>query len=1110
MTVPVLIGADLLSRRKFYWDAERRIINWGGQSYKQQPYNISSGMCRSVEVFKIEVSEIFFQVKTKMVVPSNKLTTWHVSGLEPGKTYLLEKVNIGPVRDILVPVSIVIKANHQGDIYIPISTKRKNRQVLKPGTTMFEGHVLEEKDIETEPVERVNQIRVTNEMLPHFDSAQGDSRRERLNNLIDQIHLNHVNEVDRNCLISLLLEYNQLFVLGENELGHINESPESIPMLDSMPVRGPMYRHPEHAKTIIAEMIKDMLEKGIIENSTAVYLAPIVLVTKGNGKKRMCIDYRKVNEHIKQDIYPLPRLDALVEEVAGHKYYITLDMKDAYYQVTLENEARDITTFSDGIGLYRFTRLPFGLSVSPAIFTRVMQRVLEPLTKLGWVRNYLDDVIIFADSLAELWERLRLVFDRFLEKGIKLNVSKCEFAKEQIKFLGHLVSHKGMKPDPSNVQKIKDMEPPKNPKQVRRFIGMTGFYRKFIDAYAKIAAPLTNLTKKGIIFHWSEECQSAFEELKTRLLTEPVLTKFCGEMLHELHTDASKYHIGAVMLQKEKDGLKSLGYFSKKLNTTEQKYSATDKEALAIVQACRFFHHYLWARRFTIVTDHQPLMNIFKQRTKCPRMSRYILEMRDYNFRIVYKKGISHRVPDALSRPTVNMVNVVENVRQVVKLDGISPERLVQEQRSDPQWREVIQYFQEGPLPRKLPGNRPITSFELIDEILYVKKGDFDRPIYCIVIPATLRASACEMAHKEGHLGERKSVSRAQRLFYWPKMWTDVKKYVQHCATCQMYRNEGGLQRKHQRLPPVEDKGQRVSLDIIDLHYGTLGYRYCLTVIDHYSRFLRVYPMRNKTSQEVGKYLNRDVNMFGRPKVLVMDNGGEFKNLYIQSLCNKLGITQAFSMPYHPQGNAVTERVHRTLKSCIAKVNEKHPNRWPEVVQDCVRIINESVHLSLGTSPFFAHFGYHPLRTVGEVELPEGDITLSPGAVRELIKKNLEEKTASYRLKANLSRREDTVNVNDWVWVKNQRPIPGTAVKLNPSWIGPYKVVKVLGQNKGYEVEDRFTGTKMIRGTEQLKIFKGDLDIIAAPCETKDDVVLVPEYLRPIRNVRPPDRYIPG
>ena len=231
------------------------------------------------------------------------------------------------------------------------------------------------------------------------------SRRERLQKLVKQLDLKHLDEDSKQALEEKLLEHVGLFILGEQEMGLINLPDNHITLLDGEPVRMPLYRHPENAKKIIGEMIQSMLEKDIIENSYSTYLSPIVLINKPNGSKRMCIDYRGVNRKIKIDIHPLPRLDELVDEVAGNKYYCTLDMKDAYYQCRLDNESRDITSFSDGRSLYRFKRLPFGLNVAPAIFTRVMQEVLRPLLKLGFVKNYLDDVIVFAPDFNTLLER---------------------------------------------------------------------------------------------------------------------------------------------------------------------------------------------------------------------------------------------------------------------------------------------------------------------------------------------------------------------------------------------------------------------------------------------------------------------------------------------------------------------------------------------------------------------------------------------------------------------------------------------------------------------------------------------------------------------------------
>ncbi len=278
-----------------------------------------------------------------------------------------------------------------------------------------------------------------------------------------------------------------------------------------------------------------METRDIIEPSRAAYLSPIVHVTKPDGSRRMCLDYRRVNQHLPTDINPLPRLEELVETAVGHKYYATLDLKDAYFHVMLEEGSRDVTTFSDGVSLYWFKRLPFGISCSPAIFSRHMAQVLSPLIKQGSVKNHLDDVILFATDFETLLKRLDTLFEHLSRSGIKLNLSKCSFGQREVKFWGHIVSEAGCRPDPTNVKAVTDMKTPTTVKGVPRFLGMCGFYRKHMPKFAKVAAPLTNLTRKNVEFQWTENCQEAFERLKERLTVAPVLIRadinrpFCSD-----------------------------------------------------------------------------------------------------------------------------------------------------------------------------------------------------------------------------------------------------------------------------------------------------------------------------------------------------------------------------------------------------------------------------------------------------------------------------------------------------------------------------------------------------------------------------------------------------
>ena len=531
-------------------------------------------------------------------------------------------------------------------------------------------------------------IELENTMIP--DNLRGDSdksdisRQEKIKQLIKNQDWSHLNKEQRKALKGKLIAHNQLFVLGPHELGRIKVQPVKLELENSKPVRGPSFRHPEKAKEIILNLVDDMRNKDVIEPSTASWLSPVVLVSKNNTTtKRFCVDFRRVNAQLRCDLGVLPRLDELIEAAAGHRYYVTIDLKEAYYQVVLDEISRDITTFSDGCNLYIFKRLPYGLSSSAAVFSRALAEVLASLARENWIRSYLDDIIIWAEDFLSLLDRMEKVFDRCETMGLKLNLDKCRFAQPSVKFLGNIVSKEGVSPCPSSVDAIQQMKPPKDVKGIRRFLGCTVFFRKFIDRYAKYALPLTNLTRKEAVFDWTEECQMAFEVLKSSLITAPVLAKARMDRQFVIHVDSSDFATGGALLQEADNGmLRPIGFFSRKFTGPERRYSATDKEALGVILICRHFHHYLWGNRFVIKTDHQPLTSVFKQRTKSPRMNRWVLEMRDYSFIIEYRKGSTHYVADHMSRPVGRIqvdghrIAVVNRERNIPSLTGISMDEL--------------------------------------------------------------------------------------------------------------------------------------------------------------------------------------------------------------------------------------------------------------------------------------------------------------------------------------------------------------------------------------------------------------------------------------------------
>ena len=319
-----------------------------------------------------------------------------------------------------------------------------------------------------------------------------------------------------------------------------------------------------------------------------------------------------------------------------------------------------------------------------------------------------------------------------------------------------------------------------------------------------------------------------------------------------LETDASLTHVGAVLMQRDKDGLlRVIGYFSKKLRPPEMKYSATDREALGIVLACRQYHHFLWGTKVMIRTDHQPLVSVFRKKTKSPRMNRWILEMRDYQYRIEYKAGKKNLVADQLSRPARSITSIRPIRGEDEPNDrflGKTKEEFIQMQMAEFRWREMKEYLEGGRIPRSKYPRSTLNQFILEDGILYSSKRKLDQTLlYVLVIPEALRKRALIFAHEKesGHLGQLKSILKAEDLFYWPNLRVDMRKFVKECVRCQQTKYAPGLQTQWQELPPCHHPLERVSIDITELSQSNSGYRYVLTIMDHYSRYKKILKVKD-------------------------------------------------------------------------------------------------------------------------------------------------------------------------------------------------------------------------------------------------------------------------
>ena len=1104
----VLLGCDVLTKGDLVWRSKNKVVVWGGHAYDVAHIRRNSKNVAAVRHVKKVIAENSIQVKTMVRLQPFQSKVVQVRVDEPVGVQLLVTL---PSKIASQTTELLVRVSNAGTVPIIIENHSKVWRFVKAGTIVGR-YVHQKGDLEVVP-ESVNHTRISNEIIPELpEEVPGRSRREKLEGIIDAQDWSHLSTEMRTTLKELVLAYPDLFIVGPEDLGLIKGEPAHIYVRDDVPCRTPSYRYPESAKAVISEMLDGMEAKGIIEPSTAAWLSPIVLVSKGDGSKRMCLDFRRVNEHLAADVHPLPRLDDLVNLASGHKYYATLDLKDAYYQIELDEESRDVTTFSDGVSLYRFKRLPFGLSCAPAVFSRKIANVLAPLLKEGWLKNYLDDIILFAPTYEILLTRLGSLFRLLSEYGIKLNLKKCELVKDHVKFLGHVVSEEGSLPDSSNLKAIEEMRAPKNVRDVRRFVGMCSFYRKFVPKFSQIVSPLTELTKSSVAFVWSDRCQAAFDNLKEQLRAPPVLASYNPELPLVLVTDASDTCVGGVLHQGQPSGeLKPLGYFSKKMSPCETRYSVTDKEALGIVLSCRHFHQFLWGRRFTIWTDHQPLVTIFKRHTKSPRVTRWMLEMREYDFVTKYVMGKSNVVADQLSRP----VRVITR-EPVGSFLGLEREDFVNKQRGDGTWEELVNYLNGGRIPgRKIPREN-LEQFEVSEGVLYfVRQGRDGALKYCLVVPTELKGAALRKAHDDkGHFGQWKSIKACEDQFYWPNLRGDCRKWVKECKSCQAYKAQTGLSTQYRELPSVTRPMQRIAIDLTDMHNGQDSNRYILTIIDHFSRYVKFYPLRSKVAGSIVEKLSGFIRDFGVPETLLLDNAMEFRGHEMRQWADAHGIVLLYTTPYHPQGNGVIERMHRTLKTVLGQLCQGYPHRWPSLVGKCQALMNGAVHSATGSTPFVAFFGRHPHRG------PDSALPCVPSTeeervkLQELIVSSSQKSQRNYRGIANRRRKRETLGVGALVWVRVEHTMPGTCSKLNPRWKGPYKVVEVRNDGVGYVVENLYTGARIQRAAEKLRPFvsRGNIipEMVEEPDPVRDEVedevdltVSLPPRVR-----RPPPRLI--
>ena len=417
----------------------------------------------------------------------------------------------------------------------------------------------------------------------------------------------------------------------------------------AMPIKQYARRVPHAMKGKVKDLVEEMLRKDVIQSTHSPWASPIVLVAKKDGSTRFCVDYRRLNAVTKPDVFPLPRIDDCLDVLEGVRYFSTLDLDSGFWQVKMQEESAEKTAFATHCVTFEFKVMPFGLINAPSTFQRLMERVLEGLTPAK-CQVYIDDVLVIGSTFDQHLANLEAVFKRLREAQLKLKPTKCRLMQGEVRYLGYQVSAEGIAPDPAKLEAVKSYPAPTDVRKLRSFIGLASYYRRFVPNFAKIARPLHNLTKKDVKFQWTERCQEAFEQLRDVLVEAPVLAYPDFGLPFRLETDASGNGLGAVLSQEREGVVRPVAYASRSLHGAEERYSATELEALGVVWAVKQFRHYLYGQRCEVITDHQPLKSLLRTPHPSGKLARWGLALQELDLEIRYRPGRQNAVADALSR----------------------------------------------------------------------------------------------------------------------------------------------------------------------------------------------------------------------------------------------------------------------------------------------------------------------------------------------------------------------------------------------------------------------------------------------------------------------------
>jgi hypothetical protein len=893
-------------------------------------------------------------------------------------------------------------------------------------------------------------------------------------------------KAQKDQLMKVLLKNKNVFAHGKIRLGNSAGFEVVIDTGDAHPISTPPYHTSPKGREFISQTVAKLLAEDIIEPSDSPWASNVVLISQ-KGKIRFCIDYRKLNTVTKADQYPLPRIDDYLNQFQGKTWFSTFDANSGFHQIPVAPGDREKLAFRTHEGHFQYKRMPFGIRNGPSVFQRVMDRILGN-AKWAYALVYIDDIVVYSDTFEQHLEHLDKLFSKILTSGLTLSIPKSHVCQREILALGHHVSRLGIGMNKENVRAIADFKRPSSVKEVQSFLGLAGYYRRFIQNFAQIARPLTHLLAKDVEFVWTELCEQAFKSLRDKLTQEPILAHPDYEKEFLVHTDASLKGIGAFLSQigdDEKEHM--LCAVSRQLTAPEENYAATELECLAIVWALRKFHPYInGCKSLKIYTDHSALQWLWNYNGTNMRLRRWTIELDPFRYtaKIIHRSGKANANADALSRSPVEdrhpidppLVNAITTFQ--IKSDFL--ESIRRGYTEDSFFAPIVHAFKS-----KEPRGH-LSLFELNDNLLYRRSTSEAARQLCIPRYKNLRLMILNDNHdarSAGHFGEEKTLFNISKSYYWPHLSKDVKRYVASCTMCQENKSSNkqtpGLLIPNE-IPPA--RWHTVTMDFAGPFVPTEGFDMVMIVVDKLSKRAHFEATRNVDDAPaiLRLFMNRIVRYHGMPRVIISDRDTKLTSNFWQEFFRSFGTKTKFSTANHPQTDGQSERMVRTLKDMIRHYINYSQKNWLDLLPILEIAYNNALNSTTGFTPFELDLGYHPTFPQNFIQEPDTAIQAIADLINKLKKDIISAQDAIQRAQLsqakfyNKKHRFEQFKLGDLVMLSGKHVHPPwqkkrKTKKLIQKWYGPFKVLETKNDN-AYVLE--LPATMKIHSTINIEYLK--------------------------------------